>query len=336
MRAEPRLGRRADRLPAILVFTGAAAVGLALIVITGEAARSGPMKTIRIVDPNQVGGPVDRVARLLGEEIGRTQGLTFVIENRPGAGTLIGTEAVSRSPSDGATLLMNGNPFLINPHLRKAHYDPLTSFDPICRLATAPNVIAVNSASPYRSLADLLDAARAKPGELTLASIGPGTATQIAFEKFKRDAKIDMTFVPFAGTAPAVSALLGQHVTSYLGNTVVVAEHLKAGTLRALAVAGRTRIDALPALPTTAELGYAEFTVDYWIGVFAPANTPKETISRLGRWFTTAMQAPEIKADLAIRGLVPAVLCGTDFVASLRTQYDDYGRIIRQANIRAE
>ncbi len=306
------------------------------ILFTPPDAHAFTGQPVRIVDPNQPGSPADTVARLLADQIARTQGQTMVVENRPGAGTLIGTEAVSRAAADGNTLLISGNPLIINPLLRKANYHPLTSFEPICELVTAPNVVTVNSASPYRTFPDLLAAARANPGQLTLASIGPGTATQIAFVKFKHAAGIDMTFIPFPGTAPAVNALLGEHVTSYLGNYAVVAEHIKTGRLRALAAAARTRTEALIELPTIAELGYKDFVVDYWIGIFAPARTPKERIARLADWFTAAIAAPDVRAKLAIQGLFPAVTCGKAFAEFLRDQYDEYGRVIREANMIAE
>jgi tripartite-type tricarboxylate transporter receptor subunit TctC len=148
----------------------------------------------------------------------------MLIENRPGAGATIGTEAVSRAAPDGNTPLITTSDFLIGPHLRKLNYGPLTTFEPICYLVNSPLLIAVNNASPYGTLVDLLSAARAKPGELTLASNGPASVYQIAFETLKRAAKADITFVPYPGLAPAVTALMGEHVTSYLGSYTAVAE----------------------------------------------------------------------------------------------------------------
>ena len=215
-------------------------------------------------------------------------------------------------------------------------YDPLTSFEPICHLVSFPVVIVVNSTSSYRTLADLLNAARAKPGELTLASIGPASTVQIAFEALKRAANVDMTFVPYAGIAPAVNALLGEHVTSYFGNFRDVAEQITAGKLRALATSSRTRIEPLPDLPTVAESGYKDYELEGWFGLFAPARTPKETVSQLAVWFTAALHAPAVKAKLVVQGLYPAGICGADFSALIRRQYDEYGHAIREANIKAE
>src|SRR5262249_6405726 len=161
-----------------------------------------------------------------------------------------------------------------------------TSFEPVCYLVSSPGVFVVNSASPYRTLADLLDAARAKPGALTLASVGPGTAQHIGFEMLKRAANVDLTYVPYAGGAPAINALLGGHVTSVFAEYAPLVGHLKAGALRAIATSARTRIEPLPDLPTVAEAGYGDYEVDLWWGLFAPAKTPSETLSQLSGWFT--------------------------------------------------
>jgi tripartite-type tricarboxylate transporter receptor subunit TctC len=320
--------------------TGVAALPLIfaiLIALTGHDAWSQATRAIKIIVPNPPGSSVDIMSRLLADEISRMQGPSMVVETRPGAGTVIGTEAAARAAPDGNNLLITANPFLISPFLQKVNYDPLTSFEPICYIARSPTVIVVNNAAPFRTLADLLDAARVKPGALTLASIGPGSATQIAYEMLKRQANINMTFVPFPGIPPAVNALLGEHVTSvfaiYGG---VVDEQLKAGKLRALATASRTRIEALPDVPTVAEAGYKDYEVDIWNGLFAPAKTPKDTLARLAGWFATVLQVPELKAKLEVQGLYPVGMCGAEFGAFLRKQYDEYGRVVREANIKAE
>jgi len=226
-----------------------------------HSAQSQTARTIKLVVPSAPGGVTDALARLLGEQIGRTQGVTVVIDNRPGAGEVIGTETAARAAPDGNTLLFAANPFVINPHLRKVSYDPLRSFEPVCQLANAPTLIVVTAGSPYHSLADLLEAARAKPGSLTMASIGPGSPFHLGFEKLKRMAKVDMTFVPYPGNGPSVNALLGEHVTMMFGTYANVAEHLKSGKLRAIAATTPRRIDELPDLPTVAESGFPDYAV---------------------------------------------------------------------------
>jgi tripartite-type tricarboxylate transporter receptor subunit TctC len=294
------------------------------------------MRTIKIVVPFPPGGAVDLLARLLADQVSRAQGLTLVVENRPGAASVMGTETVSRAAPDGNTLLVPANSFIINAFLKKISYDPLASFEPVCNLVRSPHVLAVNSASPYRNLADLFAAARAKPGELTLASAGPASAQHIAFELLKRRADVDMTFVPFSGTTPAVNSLLGGHVASVLVNYAEVAEQLNAGKLRALVTTLQARTERLPDVPTVAESGYPDFATDSWIGLVAPAKTPKETVAQLANWFTTALETPEIKTRLASLGLSQVGMCGDDFAAYLRKQKDEYGRAIREANIKGE
>jgi tripartite-type tricarboxylate transporter receptor subunit TctC len=311
---------------------GAAAVAVLSVTLCGHDARSQTTRTVKIVIPVAPDGGLDFLARLLAEQIGRAQGLTMVIENRPGAGAVIGTEAVSRAAPDGNTLLITTPSFVISPHLRKVNYDPVTSFEPICQLARSPAVIAVNSASPYRTLADLLTAARAKPGDLTVAGAG---VFFIAFEMLKRAANTNMTLIPYPSGAPAVTALLGNHVTSVFTDYPTLAEQLKTGKLRALATGSRTRVEPLPDVPTVGEVGYKDYEVDQWQGLFAPAKTPKQAISQLADWFTAAMQVPEVKAKLAIQGPYPVGICGVDFGAYIRKEYDEYGSVIRGANIKA-
>jgi tripartite-type tricarboxylate transporter receptor subunit TctC len=311
----------------------AAAVAVLSVTVTGHGAWSQTVRTIKVVVPVQPGGSIDLLARLLGQQIGRAQGPTMVP-----LGAACETASVPIiEPAPGRfsinTLLITSPILVINPHLRKVNYDPLTSFEPICHLANAPSVIVVNSASRYRTLADLLDAARAKPGDLTLAGAGP---FYIAFEMLKHAANLNMTFVPYPGGAPAVTALLGEHVTSVFTDYPPLAEQLKAGKLRALATGSRTRAEALPDVPTVAESGYKDYDVEQWFGLFAPAKTPKETVSQLVGWFTAALRVPEVKAKLVVQGLYPVGICGADFGAFFRKQYDDYGRAIREANIKVE
>jgi tripartite-type tricarboxylate transporter receptor subunit TctC len=291
---------------------------------------------LRIIVPYPPGGPTDYLARLLGEQIGRGQRLAVLVENRPGAGSVVGTEAASRSAPDGNTLLLYSKESIINPHVRKVRYDPLNSFEPICRLVTAPAVYSVNTASSYHSLGDLLEAARANPGALTLASSGPASPYQIGFEILKRVANVNMTFVPFPGGVPAVNALLGGHVTSALTTYTTTGEHFVSGKLRPIAIASLTRAQELPNVPTVEEQGYKGYEVGIWYGLVAPAGTPKDTIARLTDWLTTAMNDHEVRAKLAVQGLSPGPMCGGDFANLLRKQYDEYGRVIHEASIKAE
>ena len=215
------------------------------------------------------------------------------------------------------------------------NYDPLTSFTPVCYLVRSPQLLVVNSELPYRTLDDLLDAARAKPDELTLASAGPASSTHIAFETLKHLANVRMSYVPYQGSTPAVNALLAKHVTSVLASYPNVAEQVKADKLRALATTSPTRIEQLPKVPTVAESGFKDFESEIWFGVMAPAKTPNVIVSQLADWFIAALQAPEIKTKLETLGLFSVGLCGADFGAFIRKEYDKYGRAIRETNFPA-
>jgi len=322
------------------LFRRLAAAAAILTALSLAPADHGAMaqsaRTVRVIVPTPPAGVNDLLARLLMDHVGRAHGLTSVIENRPGAAEAIGTEAVARAAPDGNTLLFASSQLVINPQLRKQNYHPLESFEPICQLVIAPTVISVNVSSPHRTLKDLIDAARAKPGSVTMASIGPGTPFDIGLAMLKRAANVDITFVPFNGNGPSINALLGDHVTSAFNSYSSAAEQIKAGKIRPLAVATRTRIDPLPQVPTVAEQGFKDYEVTPAFGVYAPAKTPKDIAAQFAGWFTSALQAPEIKAKLALQELHPLGICGEEFRAYLRSQYEKYGRAIREAGFKVE
>ena len=220
--------------------------------------------------------------------------------------------------------------------LYKLPYDPLTDFEPVCELATFPPLIVVNSDSPYHTLADLIDAAHAQPGTLTLGTLGPATASQMAFEMLKLAAKANITFVPFNGYTVAIQALLGHQITAALADLSILQGQIQTGKVRALVTTARKRVESLPDVPTAAESGYQGVVAEFFGGVIAPAHTPKETISQLIGLFSAAMQTPQIKAKFAGLGFFAGGECGNDYAAILRKNYDDYGRIIRDANIKME
>lgn len=311
-----------------------AAAAFLLMAATPDAHAQ--TNTIKIIVPSTAGGGADIVSRLLADQIGRTQGATIIVENRPGAGNTIGTEAASRAAPDGNTVLISTPEFVINSHLRKLSYDPLTSFESVCYLARSPQFFVVNAASPYHTFAEFLDAARAKPGELNLASPGPASSPHIAFEALRRAAKVDITYVPYPGSAPAVNALMGGHVNSVLTSYPNVVGQLKSGQLRALAVTSLSRAEQFPDVPTVAESGFKDFEADLWFGTAVPAKTPPEAIARLSGWFRAALQAPEVKSKLEAQGLFAVGTCGADFSAFIRKQYEQFGRTIREANIKPQ
>jgi tripartite-type tricarboxylate transporter receptor subunit TctC len=277
------------------------------------------------------------IARLVGQQAAQNTGQRFIVENRPGAGTIIGTDAVARSAPDGTTMLIMSNSFVINAIVRSnLPYDPLTSFEPVCMLADSPQVLVVHESSPFRTLKELVDAAKAKPGELSFGTVGPATTQHIAGEVFKRAAEINLIYVPFTGGAPAVNAILGAHVTMVLTNYNEVKEHLSSGKLRPLAVASRGRIQVLPDVPTFIDAGYQDYETSAFFGVVVPARTPKETTAQLATVLRTAVQAPDVSAKLMAQGLEVAPTCGEEFGAYIRRQHEKYVRAIREANIKVE
>jgi tripartite-type tricarboxylate transporter receptor subunit TctC len=318
---------RRIRLPVVLAVV--ALIG----ALVSSAAWSQAGQTIRLILPFPPGGPADAMVRLVAQQIGSSGGPSIVVESHPGAGTEIGTDYVSRAAPDGNTLLIISPSFVVLPHVRKLNYDPLTDFVPVCELATFPPLIVVNSDSPYRTLGDFIAAARAQPGALTYGTIGPATASQIAFEMLKQAAKADITFVPFTGYTPAIQALLAHQVTAAQADLTTLQGELQAGKLRALATTAPARVSVLPNVPTVMESGYKDVEAEFYGGVVAPAKTPQATIGRLIRWFSDAIKAPTIKAKFGSLGFIPGGQCGGDFGAIIRRDYDNYGRTIREAHL---
>jgi len=321
-------------------------VALAVIAMLGTSVQhctdeGRPGNTVRIVVPSPPGGPTDTLARLLADQIGRTQGPTMVVENRPGASQDIGTEAVSRAAPDGNTLLFTSNALVITKHIRPSlAFDPLTSFEPICSLVKVALVVVVDTASPYHSLSDLLADAKARPGTLAIGAFGPATPPHIAEESLKRIANVDWTYVPFSGDGPAVTALLGGHVTALVATYSAVMEQVTSRRLRVLAVAGRERIAPLSDVTTVAEYGssiadsaYNDFDVTGWLSVLAPAHTPPEVVANLTTQFVSALATPEVKSKLLAQALYPDGTCGPAFAAQLKKDYEYYGRVIHEAKI---
>jgi tripartite-type tricarboxylate transporter receptor subunit TctC len=293
-------------------------------------------RTIKLINPYPPGGTADIIARLVTEHINRTQGATFVIENRPGAGTVIGADVVARAAPDGNTLLLNSSAVLINAHMRKLNFDPFASFEPICNVSQSPQLLVVRAESPLKSMADLVALAKAKPGEVTIASTGPASPSHIGLEAFRQATKLAITYVPYPGNAPTVNAVLGGHVTAGIANYADLVGHLQAGKIRPLVTLTPSRIAPLPDLQTVGEAGYKELEYMIWFGIAAPAKTPAPIVKQLTEWFAAAREAPEVTEKLAIQGLFPERDCGADFTAMMRREYDNYGRVISAAGIKAE
>jgi tripartite-type tricarboxylate transporter receptor subunit TctC len=292
--------------------------------------------TTKIIVPYPPGSGPDILSRLMAEQIGKAEGQTVVIENRPGGGTLIGTEAAARAAPDGNTVLLVANSFVVNPALKKGNYDVSKSFEPVCYLAATPMVLVVLGTSPYKTLNDLIAGAREKPGQVVFASGGPASSLQVAIEVLKRASNITITYVPYAGTAPSINALMGGHVHAVWADYPTVVSALKAGTLRALVTTASKRVDALPDVPTLSETGIVKYEIDIFYGIVAPAKTPEAKVKQLTAWFTAALKAPDVQPKLARQGLFPVGLCGAPFGDFMRTHVAEYTRIIKESGIGAK
>src|SRR5215475_12601378 len=310
----PRSGRTIAAIAAVI----SAMIG-ALIAFAGAPAWSQAGQSIRLIVPYPPGGGIDVLARILADEIGRTQGPSIVIENRPGAGTEIGTEVVARATPDGRTLLFNNNAIVILPHVRKVNYDLRTDLVGVCNAASTPTVMVVNASSPYRTLQDIVAAARAKPGELTYGS-APAGLMNVAFEMLAHQGGFKTTFVPFGGTPPALNAVLGEHITIGFVDYPAAAGFIQAGKLRPVAVGSRTRIAGLPDVPTIAESGFKNYEIEVWYAVFAPAKTPGDVLSHVSTWFKEASLSPTIRARLTGQAFHPVGQCGGAFAAYLKAE----------------
>lgn len=305
--------------------------------IAGHAlAQTFPSRPIKLVVPFPPGGTGDVQARLIGDYMSRDLGQPVVVENKPGAGTVIGTQQVAQAQPDGHTLLLMANSFVINAKLRgpTLPYAGLKAFEPVACLTNSPQAIAVNAQAPWRSLREWMDAVRAKPDTVSYAAFGPATAQHIAAEILVRAAGLRMTYVPFAGGAPAVNAVLAGHVQTVLANVSEIQAHAEAGKLRMLAVTTAQRLPSLPQVPTVIESGVAGYEAAAWFGLCAPAGTPRDVVARLARSAASAVNDAEIGKRLVAVGLQPYLMDPVRFAAHIQDQYAQYSRVIDEAGIK--
>jgi tripartite-type tricarboxylate transporter receptor subunit TctC len=316
-----------------LLAAGAALAGAALTPVA--MAQAFPARPIKLIVPFPPGGTADIQARLVGQHVTQALGQPIVIESKPGGGTIIGSGFVAKSPPDGYTILLISNSFVINAKLHaNLPYDGIKAFEPIVCMTSSPQVIAVNQASPYRTFKEWIDAARAKPGALSYATVGPATTQHIAGEMLQRAAGIKLIYTPFAGGLQAVNAVLAGHVDAVLSNLSEMSAYLEAGKMRALAVTTPHRLDTLKQVPTVAESGYPGYEAAAWFGLVAPAGTPREVVARLAEAVNAAIADGEIRKKLIAVGLEPLPMGPTQFAAHIAKQYERYSRVIDEAGIK--
>jgi len=311
--------------------------GLLLGIASVAHAQTFPSKPIRIVAPFPPGAGTDTLARTLSGPLSKALGQNIIVENRPGAGTVVGTEVVARSPADGHTLLIIANSFTINPAVRsKLPYDALKDFTGVARIASTPMVFSVHPSVPAKTLKELIVLARARPGVITYASSGAGTGHHLAGELFKSLAKIDMIHVPYQGGAPAAIAVMGGHTSVLLVNILSTAPLVESGRLRALAVTSPERSEVLKDVPTVAESGFPGFDTAIWFGTVVPSATPREAVNRLSAEILRALQLPEVKDIITKIGMNTAGLPAAEFEVFLRSELRSNEKIARAVNLRID
>jgi tripartite-type tricarboxylate transporter receptor subunit TctC len=318
----------------------AAAIALACIAQTvGAQAPSGgfPSKPIKIVVPFPPGAFNDTLGRTLAQEFSKGFAPGSHVDNKPGGGTIIGTDFVGKSVPDGHTILVVAFPFaLINSLHAQSKIDVTRDFAPLAWVGATPNLLVVNPNSPYKSVKDLLAAAKAKPGTIPYASTGNGTSNHLSMELFKVMSGTNLTHIPYKGSAPAVTDLIGGQVEALFDNVPNVIQHVKAGRLRALAITTPKRSAAMPDIPTVDEAGVPGYQVSVWFGVVAPAATPKDAVARLNAEINRILALPDVKerfgqSGIEIVGGPPEV-----FDKYIREQVATWGKVVREANIKAD
>ena len=300
-------------------------------------AQTFPSKPVRLVVPFPAGGALDTIARILVPPLSRALGQNVIVDNRPGGGTVIATEMVARSPADGHTLLLMANSFTINPAVRsKLPYDALRDFAGVSRLATVPVIFSVHPSVPARTFKELIALARARPGELTYATPGPGTNQHLIGEMLKSMAGIDINHVPYQGGAPATMAVMGGHTSVLIINVTESGPHIQAGKLRALAVTSLERSVDFKEVPTVAESGFPGFEAITWFGAVVPAATPREAVKRLNADIVRALQLPDVRNGLSKLGLSAAGTSAEEFDAFIRSELRRNEKVARASNLRID
>jgi tripartite-type tricarboxylate transporter receptor subunit TctC len=317
----------------IAVLTGIPLLALAAAV----SAQPYPAKPVRMIAASSPGSAVDIVARIVAQKLGEQLGQQVIVDNRAGAGGNLGAELAAKAAPDGYTLFMGTPAHAINTGLyRKLNYDLTRDFAPVSQVTSGQYAIVVHPSLPVKSVKELIALARAKPGQLNYASAGSGNATHLAGELFNSAARVKLVHVPYKGSGPAVTDLVGGQVQLMFGNLVAVLPQVKTARLRALAVTGEKRTAAAPELPTVIEAGVPGYVVISWFGVLVPAATPRELITRLNADLARTMGAPDVRERLAADGAEPTVGTPEQFGAFIKAEIAQWTKVIKNAGIVAE
>ncbi len=300
------------------------------------AESSYPTKTVRIVVPFPPGGSNDIIARMIAARLSDRFGKQVIVENRPGAGTVIGVELVAKSEPDGYTLLLSGSAFTINPSLYKLPYDPAKAFVPIAKLGSGPALLTVHPGVPAHSVKELIALLKEKPGKLICAAVGVGTFQHLGAELFKLMAGVDFKIVHFKGGGPAATDQLGGHSQIMFASQMQVLPHVKAGKLRGLGTGGWKRSATLPDMPTISEAGLPGYESSIWWGIHAPAGTPQAIVNRLQKEIAEIVNSAEMRKIFLDQGAEVDYLAPAEFDKFVAAEIAKWGRVIKEANIKVE
>jgi tripartite-type tricarboxylate transporter receptor subunit TctC len=307
---------------------------ISLVASLAAAQSDYPSHPVRIIVPSPPSGGTDIVARVLAQHFTQAFRQQFFVENKPGAGNVIGIEAAARSAPDGYTLLVSASTIALNSVLyKKVPYDPVRDFAPITLAATAPNILVVNPKLPIHSVADLIAAAKAEPGKLTYGTPGIGTSPHLCMELFKSMAGVDLQHIPYKGTAAAVTDIIGGQIDAAFATALTAKPLIDAGRLRALAVSGPRRVAALPDVPPVGEAGVPGYEAMQWYGFLAPAAVSSSIVEKLNAEALVALRSPEMKARLAADGAEPLGTTSAEFGAFIRKELDKWARVRDAAHI---
>jgi tripartite-type tricarboxylate transporter receptor subunit TctC len=312
------------------------AAGLLLALTTAVAAQDYPSKPVRLIIPFPPGGSNDVVGRMIAMQLSERLGKQVVVDNRGGAGGVIGTELTANAPHDGYTLQIISLAHAVNPWLYKLPYDPIKSFTPISILASGPNVLAINPALPVNSVKELLALAKQKPGELQYASAGVGSFQHLGGELFKLEADVDMLHVPFKGGGPAMIDVIGGHTKLLFSSLVQTTPHIRSGKLKALGTGGSKRNPVLPDVPTIAEAGVPGYEAVNWWGIVAPAGTPAPVIERLHKAIQEVQTSADVQKQFSSEGAEIVQMSPPEFAAFIEKEMKKWERVVKQGGIKAE
>jgi tripartite-type tricarboxylate transporter receptor subunit TctC len=309
------------------------------VTATGAAVAQGsyPSKPVRMIVPSSAGGGTDIVARIIAPELSKRLGQQVVIDNRPGAGTMIGIEVAAKSPSDGYTVLVGLSTLAINSAIyKKVPYDPRRDFAPITQAVSSASIIVVHPSVPVTTLKELITFARARPGQLNYASAGTGTYPHMTMELFLSMARLKMVHIPYKGTAPAMIDMIAGQVAAMAATVLTGMPHIRSGRLRPLGITSLARASVAPDIPTIAEGGLPGYESVQWYGMLAPARTPTEIVSRLHAEITGVLRQPEIKARLAADGADTVGSSPDEFTRYIQSELVKWAKVARDAGIQAD